>query len=76
MSTRPPQEFDLFGDAIPTYDTKTFTPQWFAEMHTLIEAGRRCREHHAWLKSQAARWSPPTFEVLPNSYVRSTSWRD
>jgi hypothetical protein len=72
----PAPELDLFGDVIPTYDTKTFTPQWFAVMHGLIDAGRRCREHNAWLKSQAARWSPTTFEALPNRNVRSTSWKD
>lgn len=73
--SRAQQELDLFGDAIPTYDTKTYTPQWFAEMHRLIDQGRRCRLHHQWLKDQAANWSKPTLETLPNGYVRSTSWK-
>jgi len=68
-------EFDLFGDAIPTYDTKVFTPAFFKEMDHLISAGARCRDHHHWLKSQASLWSPPTLESLKDGYVRSTSWK-
>ncbi len=71
-----PQEFDLFGDAIPTYDTKVFTPEWFAQMYRWQEQGRRCRAHHAWLKREDKRWSPLTFEKLGDGYVRSTSWKD
>lgn len=69
-------ELDLFGDVIPTYDTKIYTPVFFAEMHRLIDAGRKTRAYHAWLEAQEKRWSKPTFEKIGNGMIRVTQWKD